>query len=73
MTISVRVLPRAHRDQVGGERNGRLVVRTTAAPTDGRANAAVCQLVAAYYGVAARRVEVVSGQRSRDKLLRIEP
>lgn len=70
--VQVRVIPRARRDQVGGERAGRLVVRTTAAPVDGRANDAVRRLVAAHLGVPVRSVVVVAGARSRDKTLRIE-
>jgi uncharacterized protein (TIGR00251 family) len=69
--IEVRVIPRARRNEVGGERDGRLVVRTTAAPVDGRANASVCELVAEHLGVPTRCVEVVSGLRSRNKVLRI--
>jgi uncharacterized protein (TIGR00251 family) len=69
--LSIRVIPRAKRNEVGGERDGRLLVRTTAAPVDGRANAAVCKQVAAYLGVPVRRVEIVSGHRSRDKVLRV--
>lgn len=70
-TIAIRVIPRAKRDQVGGERAGRLLVRTTAAPVDGSANKAVCALVAEHFGVRPRDVELVSGDRSRDKVLRI--
>jgi uncharacterized protein len=71
--LAVRVIPRARRNEVAGERNGRLVVRTTAAPVDGAANASVCTLVAAHLGIAARRVAMESGQHSRDKVLRISP
>jgi hypothetical protein len=56
---------------VGGHRDGRLVVRTTAAPVDDAANAAVLKLVAEHFGVPARQVEIVSGHRSRDKVLLI--
>jgi hypothetical protein len=70
-TLAVRVIPRARRDEVGGERAGRLIVRTTAAPVDGKANEATRRLVAEHLGVSRRRVEVVSGHRSRDKVLRI--
>lgn len=70
--LAVRVIPRARRDEVGGERAGRLLVRTTAAPVDDRANVAVCKLVARHLGIPARRVEIVSGHRSRDKVLRID-
>jgi uncharacterized protein (TIGR00251 family) len=69
--LAVRVIPRARRDEVGGERAGRLVVRTVAAPVDGRANDAVRKLIAQHLGVPIRQVEIVSGERSRDKLIRI--
>jgi uncharacterized protein (TIGR00251 family) len=70
--LAVRVIPRAKRDEVAGERDGRLLVRIAAPPVDGAANAAVCKLVAKLAGVPARRVSVVQGQTSRDKLLRID-
>jgi uncharacterized protein (TIGR00251 family) len=69
--LAIRVVPRARRDEVGGERGGRLVVRTTAAPVDGQANVAVCRLLADHLGVSKRQVEVVAGHRSRDKVVRI--
>jgi len=69
--LEVRVIPRARKNEVGGERGGRLLVRTTAPPTDDQANASVCKQVAEYLGVPARRVEIASGHRSRDKVLRI--
>ena len=71
--LAVRVIPRARRNEVGGERAGRLLVRTTASPVDEKANAAVCRQVAEYLGVPVRRVEIASGHHSRDKLLRISP
>ena len=69
--IQIRVIPRASRDEVGAERAGRLVVRTTAAPVDDQANEAVCKAVARHFGVARRRVELLSGHRSRDKTVRV--
>jgi uncharacterized protein YggU (UPF0235/DUF167 family) len=71
--LLVRVIPRARRSCVDGERAGRLLVRVTAVPADGRANAAVCKVVAAHLGVAPHRVTVASGLTSRDKALRIAP
>jgi uncharacterized protein (TIGR00251 family) len=71
--LEIRVLPRARRNEVGGERNGRLLVRTTAPPVDDQANASVCKQVAEYLGVPAKRVEIASGHRSRDKVIRIRP
>ena len=71
--IAVRVIPRSKRNEVGGERDGRLIVRTTAPPVDGKANALVCAQVAEHLGVPARKVSIVSGHRSRDKVLAVEP
>ena len=70
-TLAVRVISSARRNEVGGERDGRLIVRTTAAPVDDKANEATRKLVAEHLGVSRRSVEVVSGHRSRDKVLRI--
>ncbi len=72
-TVDVRVIPRARRDAVGGERDGRLLVRTTAPPVDGAANEAVRRLVAAHFGVPRRTVTLVAGEHARDKVLRIDP
>jgi uncharacterized protein len=70
--LEVRVQPRAKRDEVAGERAGRIVIRVTAPPVDGKANAAVCAFVAARAGVPRSAVEVTRGHGSRDKALRVE-
>jgi uncharacterized protein YggU (UPF0235/DUF167 family) len=69
--LEIRVIPRAKRDEVGGERAGRLLVRTTAAPVDDQANAAVRRLIAEHLNVPIRRVEIVSGHHARDKVVSI--
>jgi uncharacterized protein (TIGR00251 family) len=70
--VAVRVKPRAPAAKVEGERGGRLLVAVTAPPVDGKANDAVCRLLAKTLGVAGGRVSVVSGERARDKLVRID-
>jgi uncharacterized protein (TIGR00251 family) len=69
--VRIRVIPRARKDEVAGERAGRLLVRTTAAPVDGSANDAVRQLLATHFGVPRSAVELVAGHRSRDKTVAI--
>ena len=49
-----------------------LRVSVAAAPVDGKANTALCKLIAKRAGVARGRVSIVRGERSRDKLVRIE-
>jgi len=70
--VRVRVTPRAARNEITGEREGVLQVRVTAPPEGGRANLAVCRLVAKRFGVAPGRVSVVRGAGAREKLLAIE-
>jgi uncharacterized protein (TIGR00251 family) len=71
-TIDVRVQPRAARDEIVGERAGALVVRLAAPPVEGRANEALCRLLAKRLGVARGRTTVVRGERSREKVVRVE-
>jgi uncharacterized protein len=70
--LRVRVTPRARREEIAGERDGVLLVRVTAPPEGGRANKAVCRLVAKALRVAPSRVTVARGATSRDKVLHVE-
>lgn len=63
--------PRASKDEVT-VRDGRVFVRVTAAPTDGKANAAVCALLAKTLGVPKSAVRVQRGAASRAKVVSIE-
>ena len=69
--ISIRLQPRARRNEVVGERAGAVVIRLTAPPVDGKANAALCTFVARAAGVPPSRVTVVRGLTSRDKVVRV--
>ena len=70
--VAIRLQPRAKREEVVGERAGAIVVRVTAPPVDGKANAALCAFIAKAVGVSASRVDVVRGQTSRDKVVRVD-
>lgn len=70
--LAIRVQPRAKRAEVAGERGGAVVIRVTAPPVDGRANEAVCRLIAQALGVPRRAVRIVRGEAARDKLVRID-
>src|SRR4051812_17489211 len=70
--IRVRLTPRASREQIAAGTDGAFAARVTAPPVDGRANEALCRLIAARAGVAASRVSVVRGAKARDKVVRVE-
>src|SRR5215207_8056868 len=59
------------REEIVGLRDGQLVVRVKAPPTDGRANDALCRLIAAHVGLAPSNVAVRHGAGARDKLLEL--
>lgn len=69
--ISVRLRPRGRGDELLGFEEGVLRARVSAPPTDGRANRALCKLIAARVGVAPSRVSVVLGGKSRDKVVEV--
>jgi uncharacterized protein len=70
--VRVRLQPRARGDEIVGERAGALLVRVSAPPLEGRANDALCRLLAKAAGVAATRASVVRGASARDKVVRLE-
>lgn len=65
--IDVRVIPRAGRSTVAGERDGRVLVRLSAPPVDGAANDALIEFLASQLDCAKRQVRIVSGEKSRSK------
>jgi uncharacterized protein (TIGR00251 family) len=71
-TITMRVTPRSARDEVVGWDGEVLRVRLRAPPVDGRANEALQRVLAARLEVAPSAVEIVSGQTSRTKRVRVD-
>ncbi len=70
--LSVRVTPGARGDALLGWQGDVLRVTVRAAPERGRANAAVCRLLARQFGLPPSQVTVERGATSRVKLLRID-
>lgn len=68
----MRLQPRARANEILGERDGVLVVRVSAPPVEGRANDALCRLIAKQAGVGVRRVSILRGAGAREKVVRIE-
>jgi uncharacterized protein (TIGR00251 family) len=69
--LSIRVQPRAKRDEVVGERAGAIVIRLKAPPVDGKANAALIAFIANAANVPRSRVEIVRGATAREKVVRV--
>ena len=75
LSLAVKVQPKSRRPGLQGmapDVDGmRLRVGVTDAPEDGRANQAVCALIAKSLGVAISQVHVMHGATSRQKSLRV--
>ena len=69
--LDVRVVPRARRTAVDGERGGAILIRLAAPPVEGAANAALIEFLAGALDLPRRQVSLVGGERSRDKRVRI--
>ncbi len=69
--LAVKVVPGARRDEIAGRLGDRLKVRVSAPPEGGRANAAVCRVIAASLGVKPGAVAIVAGHSSPEKLVEI--
>ncbi len=71
VTLSVRIQPRASKNEAVRLENGSLKIRLTAPPVDGAANDALVKFLADRFSVAKSQVEIVSGHTSRDKIVRV--
>ena len=71
VSFRIRVVPRAGRTRVAGTRGDALLVRLAAAPVEGAANEALIAMLADLLGRARRDISIASGERARDKIVRV--
>lgn len=71
-TLRVAVTPGGAKDALAGLAEDRLRVRLRAKAVEGQANAALTGYLAACFGIKARQVVIVNGEKSRKKTIRIE-
>ena len=71
VTIRVRVQPRASRTEIIGELSGAIKMRVAAPPVNGKANEECRRFLAKLLKVGATSIEIISGDSSRDKVIRI--
>ena len=69
--FSVRVQPRASKDEIAGEMAGALKVRLRAPALEDRANEALVEFLASLLKTPKSAVRILSGERSRTKRLEI--
>ncbi len=71
VTLKIKVQPRAGRNVVQGILGDALKVALTAAPVDGEANREVVDFIAQVFKVKTAQVKIQSGEKSRNKTVKI--
>ena len=65
--LNLRIVPRAAKNAIQGEHGDALKIRLCAPPVDGAANAALVEFLAGAFSLPRARVQLLSGQTSRNK------
>ena len=68
MKIQVKVKPNSRTEEISREGNN-FIVKVKEPPKEGKANQAVIKLLAEHFGVSQSRVRILSGFRSRNKVV----
>ena len=65
--LSIRVVPRASKNEVTGEHAGALKIRLRAPPVEGKANKALVDFLSETLSVSRSAITLVSGETGRNK------
>jgi len=71
IVLNLHIQPRASKNQVCGIQDNALKIRLTSPPVDGAANKLCREFLADLLGVPKSAVEIISGETSRHKRVRI--
>lgn len=69
--VKVKIVPGASRNKIIGAYNNALKISIAAPPVEGKANKKCIAYLAKYFEVAKSKVEIISGQTSKNKLIKI--
>jgi uncharacterized protein len=70
-TFTVQVQPKSSSDEIAGVHDGRLKIRISAPPVDGKANERLIEVLAKALGVSKSSVEIIKGKTSKIKTIKI--
>ena len=69
--FNVKVVPRSSKSEIVGELGGALKIKLKSPPVDGAANAELVKLLSKTFGVSKSEIEIVGGQTSKLKQIKI--
>ncbi len=70
--FKVKVTTKASKNAVTGIKNGELLVCVTTVPENGKANEAIVKLLSKAFKCAKTKLNLISGEKSRNKLFRVD-
>lgn len=70
--LKLKVVPNASRNEVLGWQGDVLRVKVQSPPEDGKANEAVIETLASFFGVHRRSIAIVQGAKARNKTVEIK-
>ncbi len=71
LKIWVTVKPQSKKDEISNTADGGLIASVQAPARQGKANAALIELLAGYFSISKSSVKIIRGQTSRKKLIEI--
>ena len=71
LLLHLRVQPNASRSEIAGQHGQRLKIRLQSPPQDGKANRELLRFLSKTLGIKKSCIELIRGQTSRDKTVRI--
>ena len=71
LTLSIKVEPRSSKSGIVGPYGDALKVKLTSPPVEGKANKELIEVLAKGFSIAKKDVEIISGQASKNKVVRL--
>jgi len=71
LNIQAQIQPGSSKDQIIGIHNGRLKIKISAPPVDGKANQNLIEFISKALGVSKSKIEILKGRTSKLKTLKI--
>ena len=69
--VKVKIVPGSSKNKIVGVYNDALKITVTAPPVEGKANKKCIVYLAKYFDIAKSKIEIISGQTSKNKLIKI--
>ena len=71
LTLNIKVEPRSSKSGIVGPYGDALKVKLTSPPVEGKANKELIEVLAKGFKIAKKNVEIISGQSSKNKVVRL--